>query len=199
MPLRSIPFSRLVDLVEGRLAPEVEAQLQAQIADDARADADVRWLGRVIAAMRQAATLEEEPPKEVVARAVALFRPQSASRPLNPLQRLPAMLSFDSLLAPQPIGLRSGQPLERQLLFTAGEFSIDLRLTPSGTNWSVAGQVLGPSAGGGQVALVSPSTSAEVALNELSEFTLPPVPAGNYTLTLRLVDIEVEVDRLQVG
>jgi hypothetical protein len=199
MSSRHIPFARLVDMVEGRLAPEAEAQLRAQIVGDQRANADVRWLERVVAAMRRAAAWEEEPPPEVVARAVRLFQPRGLPEPLKPLRRLRAMLDFDSLHRPQPAGIRSGQPLERQLLFTAGDLSIDLRIIPSGALWSLVGQVLGPSRGGGQAALASPAAAAEAALNELSEFMLPPVPAGDYTLTLRLADIEVEVDRLQIG
>src|SRR5262245_5891057 len=113
MPFRPISFARLVDLVEGRLAPKDESQLRAQIVDDERAAADVRWLERVIAAMRRDTVQDETPPEEVVARAVGLFRPRSRSERLNPLQRLQAMLDFDSLLAPQPAGLRSGQPIER--------------------------------------------------------------------------------------
>jgi hypothetical protein len=199
MPSRPIPFARLVDLVEGRLAPNDETQLRAQIVGDERAKADVRWLERVVGAMRRDLVWDEAPPEEVAARVVRLFRPRNSSKPLNPLQRLQALLDFDSLYAPQPLGLRSGQPLERHLLFTAGELSVDLRITPSGTLWSLAGQVLGPSTGGGQAALASSATTAEAALNELSEFTLPPVPAGDYKLILRLADIEVEVDKLQVG
>ena len=198
MPVRPIRFVRLVDLAEGRLAPEEQAQLRAQIVGDERATTDLRWLERVLAAMRRDTAWEETPP-EVVARAVRLFRPRGGPSSPNPLQRLRAMLDFDSLLAPQPMGLRSGKPIERQLLFTAGDLSIDLRITPSGTLWSLAGQVLGPSSGGGQAALASSDTTAEAALNELSEFMLPPVPAGDYKLTLRLADVEVEVDRLQVG
>jgi hypothetical protein len=199
MPSRPVPFARLVDLVEGRLMPEDAAQLRAQIVSDERASADVRWLERVVAAMRGDAAWEEEPPAEVGARAVRLFRSRINPEPLNPLQRLRAMLHFDSLLAPQPVGLRSGQPIERQLLFTAGELSIDLRISPSGALWSLAGQVLGPAMGGGLAALASPAATAEAALNVLSEFALPPVPAGDYTLTLRLSDVEVEVERLRIG
>ena len=199
MPSRRIPFMRLVDLVEGRLGREDEAQLRAQLVDDERAAADVRWLERVVAAMRPATVWDEAPPEEVSARAVRLFSPRSGSGSLSPLQRVRAMLDFDSLYAPQPLGRRSGQPIERQLLFSAGELSIDLRFIPSGTLWSLAGQVLGPSTGGGQVALASPATSAEATLNELSEFVLPPVPAGDYTLTLRLAGVQIEIDKLQVG
>jgi hypothetical protein len=198
MASRHVLFVRLVDLVEGRLSPEEQAQLRTQIVGDARANADVRWLERVVAAMRRDAAWDEEPPVEVVARAVALFPWQSSSGQLKPLERLRALLHFDSLHVPQPVGVRSGQPAERQLLFTAGELSVDLRIAPSGALWSLAGQVLGPAPGGGEAALSGPA-AAETALNELNEFTLPPVPAGDYTLTLRLADIEVEVDKLQVG
>src|SRR5262245_33057614 len=87
MPSHPVPFARLVDLVEGRLVPEEAAQLRAQIADDQRATADVRWLERVVAAMRRDATWDEAPPEEVVARAVRLFRPRDSDEPLKPLQR----------------------------------------------------------------------------------------------------------------
>ena len=179
--------------------PAEEAQLRAQIVSDERANADVRWLERVVGAMRRDAAWNEEPPAEVGARAVRLFRARNSNEPLSLLQRLQAVLHFDSLLTPQPVGLRSGQPIERQLLFTAGEYSVDLRITPSGGLWSLAGQVLGPTVGGGQAALAGLVATVEAILNELSEFVLPPVPAGDYTLTLRLSDVEVEVARLQIG
>jgi hypothetical protein len=198
MTSRHVLFARLVDLVEGRLSPEAEAQLRAQIVGNERANADVRWLERVVAAMRRNAVWDEEPPAEVVARAARLFRSRSSSGPLRTPRHVPAVLHFDSRQLSQPVGIRSGQPIERQLLFTADTLSVDLRIVPSGALWSLAGQVLGPSTSGGQAALAGP-TIAETALNELNEFTLPPVPAGDYTLTLRLADVEVEVDKLHVG
>ena len=41
--------------------------------------------------------------------------------------------------------------------------------------------------------------SLNVTLNELCEFTLAPVVAGIYTLTLRLDDVELEIPELLVG
>jgi hypothetical protein len=199
MASRHIRFTRLVDLIEGRLSQVEEEQLRAQIVDDERATADVRWLERVIAAMRRDAAWDEEPPAEVAARAMRLFRARSSAGSAQPPRRLHAVLHFDSLQLSQPVGIRSGQPAERQLLFTAGDLSLDLRIVPSGALWSLAGQVLGPSTGGGLAALASQVAKAEVTLNELSEFALPPVPAGSYTLTLRLSEVELEVDGIRVG
>jgi len=199
MASRRIPFVRLVELVEGRLSSADEAQLRALIAGDERASADVRWLERVVGARRRDAAWNEEPGAEVGVRAAQLFRPRSSSGLSKSLRRLQAVLRFDSMQLPQPVGVRSGQPAGRQLLLTVGELSIDLRIVPSGALWSLVGQVLGPSTGAGQVVLASQADTAEAVLNELSEFTLLPVPAGDYTLTLRLTGIEVDVGRLQVG
>jgi hypothetical protein len=36
-------------------------------------------------------------------------------------------------------------------------------------------------------------------LNELNEFTLPPVEAGTYKLILNLADVEVEIEEIRIG
>jgi hypothetical protein len=39
---------------------------------------------------------------------------------------------------------------------------------------------------------------SEVALNELGEFRLPPVPAGSYRLTLELGGMAIELPAVQI-
>jgi hypothetical protein len=51
----------------------------------------------------------------------------------------------------------------------------------------------------GQVELQGPTFQVQAALNELCEFTLPPVPPGTYTLSLRTPDAEIEIMGLDVG
>jgi hypothetical protein len=36
----------------------------------------------------------------------------------------------------------------------------------------------------------------QAMLNEQCEFRLPPVPAGSYSMTVRVSDVEIEVPRL---
>jgi hypothetical protein len=83
------------------------------------------------------------------------------------------------------------------VLFEAEGYAIDLRIAPLGEVWRVSGQALGPGAGG-RVMLLGP-VAVEAALNDLSEFTLPPVPTGRYTLRLTLDEIEIEAADLSVG
>jgi hypothetical protein len=114
------------------------------------------------------------------------------------LQRIVAALQFDSAQTPVAAGVRSGQPVARQMLFSAEPYDVDLRIAPRGDAWQVAGQVLGPCEGG-RVLLQSDRDTVEAPLNELCEFALPPVPAGSYMLALRLADAEIAIDTLNVG
>ena len=98
--------------------------------------------------------------------------------------------------------MRSGAPAaSRQLIFSAGEVDVDLRLAPAAEGWAVSGQVLGECAGGwaelGGADTGSDATRAE--LNELCEFALPTMPAGNYTLRLGLGDTLVEIPGLDLN
>jgi hypothetical protein len=138
-------------------------------------------------------------PRDVRASAVSLFsRGENAGEP-SLLRRIVAALSFDSTsnLAPA-FGVRSGYATSRQLLYSAEENDIDLRITLEKENWIVAGQVLGEGCVGGRVELEGATERAEAGLNELCEFTLPPVSAGSYTLRLRLGNAEVEIPRLEL-
>jgi anti-sigma factor RsiW len=194
-----IPFVRLADLAEGRLSPEEAARERTHLSSCARCSEQAAQLGRVSALLR-ADTSEEDAPPELVASVVGMFRARraQAGEP-GLLRRLVAALTFDSSSLTPAFGVRSGQAAPaRQLLFSAGDFDVDLRLAPGGEGWTVSGQVLG-SCTGGRVVLVSADGKAiRAALNELCEFTLPPVPEGIYALQLRLEETEIEIPELSL-
>jgi hypothetical protein len=196
MTPRHIPFPRLVDLVEGRLPSDAQEQVRVHVAACPRCAEQVAWLERVIGLMRTDDA--EEPPPPVIAGALDLFRSRGAPEAPGLRQRLKAALRFDSARAPLAPGLRSEAPGERQLLFNAEGFDMDLRIRPAGGLWELAGQVLG-SESGGQVELQGPAGTNQTDLNDMCEFRLPPVPPGSYTLTLRLATVDVEIIDLEVG
>jgi hypothetical protein len=105
-----------------------------------------------------------------------------------------AQLTFDSFTTSPAFGVRSGPSVARQVLYAAGEIDLDLRLAPDDGRWLISGQILGDCAAG-EVELTG-CTEAEAVrapLDELCEFTLPPVPPGGYGLLVRFGDVEVEV------
>jgi hypothetical protein len=75
---------------------------------------------------------------------------------------------------------------------------LDLRIRPQGPMWSISGQVFGTS-GGEKIELNAATGTILSYLNDLSEFSLPPVPAGSYNLTLRMQELDVEIAGLEIG
>jgi len=202
-----IRFAELVDFVEGRTAAtNRHATALAHVKACAQCAAKVADIERAILIMR--ADESADPPAHIIASAVSLFRARraldnTADSVADALtagaRRLLAVLTFDSREMAPAHGMRAGQPsAERQLLFSAGDNDLDLRIAPSGEDWIVSGQVLGDCASG-SVELFGPTDRVQATLNNLCEFTLPPVAAGNYTLRLRLGDTEVEASWLEVG
>jgi anti-sigma factor RsiW len=196
---RHIPFARLADLAEGRLSPEEAAEERAHLDACTRCAGQAAQLGHLAALMR-ADTTEDAPPA-LVSDVVRMFRARRghAEEP-GLLRRLVAALTFDSSTLTPAFGVRSGQAAPaRQLLFSAGDLDVDLRLAQGQEGWTVSGQVLGPCQGG-EVGLVGgdDSTVARAALNELCEFTLPAVPEGTYTVRLRFDQTEVEIPEVSL-
>jgi anti-sigma factor RsiW len=194
MPTTKILYERLVDLADGRLTSEERDALLDQIAASPTASRELAQLERLIALMRAD---DEDAPPHVIQRAIRLFNQNLAPSPPRLRQRLAALLQFDSAQQ-QAMGVRSGKTTARQLLFSTADHDLDLRVTAKGGLWVVAGQLLGPCADG-QAELQSSTFQVQAALNELCEFTLPPAPNGNYTLSLHLSDVDIEIVGLAIG
>lgn len=193
---RHIAFARLADLAEGRLTPAERARDDAHLASCGRCSARAAELRGLTTLMRTDDSTDA--PRDLVAGVIGMFTSPASERAPGLLRRVLATLSFDSSALTPVFGVRSGQAAPaRQLLFSAGGFDVDLRLAEGHDGWTISGQVLGPCDGGGRVEVFDESDAdravvVSTTLNDLCEFTLPPVAAGAYTLRLRLADVEVE-------
>jgi hypothetical protein len=192
-----IPFSQLIDYVEQRLLPVEQMQLEGHIISCTQCAEE---LGRAQRMSKFLKTAEDAPPT-VIQRAVDLFQNKPMPTPLlSGLRRqIRAILHFDRAGLAPAFGIRSGTAGARQLLFHADADKIDLRIEPAGQTWIISGQILGESAGGGTVALLGDARNSESVLNEMSEFILPPVQAGMYTLVFHLKEVDVEVSEIGIG
>lgn len=191
---RHISFAQVVDLVEGRLSGVDQAQAQAHTAACSRCAAEINGITRMIGLMRS--DTADDAPAQVVDLAVDLFRTRRA--PVAVRRRLLAALRYDSWRTLPQAGMRGGTRSERQLLFNAEGFDVDVRITRSGEVWTIAGQVLGPEQGG-QVMLLGASGTLQSALTELSEFKLSLVPPDTYRLIVQLSSVQIEIVGLEVG
>lgn len=115
------------------------------------------------------------------------------------IRRIIAVLAQE-LSGDQPVfGERSASPgLARQMLFTADEYAIDLRLTSLSRGVNIHGQVLGGQCGGAQVKLYNNDFSNETVIDESDEFRLDNVPNGAYTIVINSDKVEIILDDLEI-
>jgi anti-sigma factor RsiW len=153
---------RLVNLAQGLLGALERSRVERHVAQCARCLAD----------LAQVSELHAIPPKHEAG--------------VSGLQHLRGALRFDSATMSSAFGIRgSVDASQRQLLFEAGPFEIELRTTAARDGWRISGQVLGPTdATFGEVRLVGAAANARSIMTELLEFNLPVVPAGTYGLEL---------------
>jgi hypothetical protein len=139
-------------------------------------------------------------PADAVQWSKNLFRARAAEPKQSLVQKIAAVLQID--LAPQKavFGERSASSgAVRQMLFTAGEAQIDLRIAPEDKGFKVAGQVLGEDFAGAQAKLFNESKNFSAKFNELSEFSFEKIAKGKYTLSLIFKDKEILVENIEIG
>lgn len=191
---RHIPHATLVDLVEGRLSAAQHTASGEHLATCPRCAATRDWLARTIGLMRDDTLVDA--PALAIDGAIDIFRPRIAAAQPGLMRAIVAVLGFDSGLPQLAFGVRSALPSDRQLLWSAPPYEIDLRIAARGDAFVVSGQVLGPCVSG-EVELQGVDTIC-ARLNEQCEWSLQPVPPGEYSLVVRLIDAEITIPELRI-
>jgi anti-sigma factor RsiW len=199
-------FERLIDYLDGHLAKEDAARLAAHLASGCRQCAPTRdWY----ASVREAVARDDspEPPPWVFKRAVRIFD-EKASRPrlIERLGRAVASLVFDSFAQPAVLGVRSTETANRQLLYRAGDYHIDLQIAPSDASKSdVRGQVLREgeagfeSVAGLKIELAREGKAAQETLTGgTGEFAFESLESGEYDLCLETRDLTITLYGLPI-
>jgi len=134
-------------------------------------------------------------PADSVKWAKNIFRTRAAEPKKSLVQKVLAVLQMD-LSGAQPVfGERSASASQtRQMLFQAGDNSIDLRISKSEKGSFVRGQILGEGFAGGIARLGDFQAEA----NELSEFKFTEIPNGRYDLVLQANEREITIAGLEL-
>ena len=83
----------------------------------------------------------------------------------------------------------------RQLLYAAGGFEIDVRLSFLGDKCRVAGQIF-PGCSEGTAEIRSAEAGERTLIDENCEFSFPPVEQGTYELLIRIDDTVISIGDL---
>ena len=187
-----ISLETLADIEEGRLPAADREAAMVHVATCPSCDERLRLLRQLIFRMRSDTMVD--PPLHVLMSAVEIF-----SSPVQSLlPRLIATLVFDSRSTTPAFGMRSLHSNSRQLLYSAQETDLDLRITVQNQECFLSGQVIREHCEGGVIEISGETGSVEASLNDLCEFALPAIPVGHYSLKIRLPDVEIEIPELEL-
>jgi len=187
-----ISLETLVDIVEGRGTSESLERAVAHISSCSDCVDTLRGLQQVILTMKS--DTSKDAPRDLLQSAINIFSPARRA----PLRHIIAILTFDSRLAGPAYGIRSLRSTSRQLLYSAQETDLDLRIIVQNDECIVAGQVIRADCVDGRVEISGDAGSATATLNEVCEFTLPAIPLGNYSLRVKMPDVQIEIPELEL-
>ena len=182
-------FEQLIDFLEGRLDPDLAIGLRRHLETGCVECASLEaWHKRV----RSIAARDDRfnPPARAHSEALVLFEDEKVSSWETDLSAaVVATLGFDSLKNVALSGARSAETAERELVYRAGEFTIDVQITARATGAEVVGQILRERESGfGSVASVLVDLTRKdeavwsTVTNEVGEFMMIGVDSGDYGL-----------------
>jgi hypothetical protein len=198
-----LTYETLVNYLEERLSEKERSAVDAHLASACES------CGRHLALLRRVFETARgdhmtPPPASVLKRAIdiSLTNPR-APQPAT-WQRLIAALSFDSHLQLSS-ALTRGASRERQMLFSAEQMDIDLKISAARGSHDLLGQVMGEQAGGNVTsAFVSLQSNTGQILratetDSLGQFAFREISSGVYDLIFDLETQEIAVHGLEVG
>lgn len=135
-------------------------------------------------------------PQDAIKWAKNIFRARVTEPKRSLVQKVLAVLQMDLSPNKAVFGERSASAGQaRQMLFSAGENSVDLRISETEKGFNLRGQILGEGFANCTVKL----GEFEAKSNELSEFSFIEIAKGKYDLTLKSGETEVVIENLEIG
>lgn len=164
----------LADVADDKvpLAPDSEQHLN----NCSYCAGELARLRRVVATMR--GDDSSDAPAGALAFARNIFRSQQGFevQPKTRTQKILANLRIDLSAFAPAFGERSaGSAEERQMLFAAGDYDLDLRIKRAENGFAVRGQVLGELANKCLVRLETANFAVETAVSETGAFSFSPI------------------------
>jgi hypothetical protein len=201
-------FEQLVDFLDKRLDEADAAAVAIHTASCAACEDTKGWYERV-----RAVTADDDsvaPPSWALKRAVRIFeaqRPRSSARLTERIGQAVASLVFDSFARPALVGVRSTETANRQLLYRAGDYSVDLQIAPSErSQLDLIGQVLKEgepsfeSVSGLKLAIAHKGELVfSTVTDEMGEFKVSGIEPGVYDLRVQLSEGSITLPDLPMN
>jgi hypothetical protein len=190
-----LSVAQIADAIDGRLG---KGEIQMHLTGCSHCTKEYALLEKTIGLMRRDDSIDA--PQAAFTFATNLFRTRKQFVAKESVaQKIAAILKLDLSALSPAFGERSAAAAgERQMLFSAGEFDIDLRIHDTSGSFKLNGQILGDISGNATTKLVKGDFETEAKISESGEFSFSEVPAGTYDLSLQLADAEIVISGLVI-
>jgi hypothetical protein len=199
-------FQELIDFLDGRLGLEAAIAVEQHFASGCvKCSGDRAWYGRLRSVGRSDSRFS--PPAWARDRAIHLFDEQreNASTDAFNLPEI-ALLAYDSAINQPMAGARASEASDRQLVYSAGAYSIDIQISTTEVSGAeVIGQILSESERGFSsvagllVDLVKPPRDIwSTVTNAVGEFRMIGVDFGDYELMIDTREKKLRVPALPI-
>jgi len=201
--MRCPSFENLIDYFDNAIEEPERTRVAAHLATGCLTCAEsLTWYERV----RLVSSSDDSvgPPEWVFKRAVRVFDTVQRPRIAERIGKLVASLVFDSFGSAALAGVRSSETVNRQLLYRAGNYNIDLQIAPvERKRADLVGQVLKEgeanfeSVSGLNLVIEQGKESVYSAVtNEMGEFKVSGMKYGVYKLRIELSEGHITVSDL---
>jgi hypothetical protein len=178
---KHIPSEQLINFADGTIPGAEKAKVEKHLDQCKSCVSELSLFNKAINAMR--ADNSADAPADSIKWAKSLFRTRVPAPRQTVAQKILAVLQVDLSQMSPVFGERSAAAAA-QMLFQAGENSVDLRVSPGEKGLVLKGQILGQGFENCSVSLRSGRKEFKTQANELAEFTIKNIKAGTYEMSL---------------
>ena len=190
---KHIEFEEIIKLAENDSASGLSAAKANHLGSCAECPVQLRQLGNLFSLAPKG--FNEIVPQAATAHLLNIYRqPAAKSRP-SLINRLAGLLIFDDWKPEFALNERLSFQDTRQLLYKAGDYTIDLRVHLADDNYLISGQIF-PQSISAVVRIYNTKISLETSLNEDGEFDFPPFAEGIFNLQIVLENETIELNNI---
>jgi hypothetical protein len=139
-------------------------------------------------------------PADSVRWASNLFRTRAVESKPSLIKKLAAVFQMEIAPNKPALGERSAATSTvRQILYSAGDNAIDIRIERTKKGFSVHGQILGTDFADASVRMAGESKTFEASVDGAGEFRLESIPAGTYEITIHNAAVEITLKAFDIS
>lgn len=189
-------FEKLIGKFEDSLPKREAEEISRHLIECEQCAAEARKLSDFYSYIK--ADKSEEVPQATTAKLLNIFRGKktATAKKRTFSIKLLAKLVFDDWET--ALSERYAAADNRQLLFRADKFELDLRLVFFGGKCLLSGQVFPDCGESATVEILSENTRETVSLNDYCEFTFSPLEEGIYKIRFSFAEIAIEIENLSL-